>query len=249
MPALTGPRHVLPALSDHMPGLASFAGLAGCRFAPRCPVKDPACANTRLPPRQVGVGHWVRCAEACGRADIAAAATALAASARMGARINKPRVVDFENVRLSYHAARGFLGLRRSRFDAVKSATFKVREGEILGIVGESGSGKTSVGRLIVGLERPSAGTIRINGDERTLQRRSSDAARHPAHFPGPAIGAQSATERAASADPGAGSGRQLQARKRAAAGGGIAAARHRAAVRIASTAFPRNCPAVSASA
>jgi peptide/nickel transport system ATP-binding protein len=168
MPALTGPRHMLPALSDHMPGLASFAGLAGCRFAPRCPVKDPACANTRLPPRQIGLGHWVRCAEACGRADIAASATVLAAGARMGARINKPASVDFENVRLSYHAARGFLGLRRSRFDAVKSATFKVREGEILGIVGESGSGKTSVGRLIVGLERPSAGTIRVNGDDRS---------------------------------------------------------------------------------
>jgi peptide/nickel transport system ATP-binding protein len=164
MPALTGPRHMLPALSDHMPGLASFAGLTGCRFAPRCPVRDPACANTRLPPRQVGLGHWVRCAEACGKADIAASATALAAGAQMGERAS----VDFENVRLSYHAARGFLGLRRSRFDAVKSATFKVREGEILGIVGESGSGKTSVGRLIVGLERPSAGTIRVNGDDQT---------------------------------------------------------------------------------
>ena len=48
----------------------------------------------------------------------------------------------------------------------MKSATFQVREGEILGIVGESGSGKTSVGRLIVGLERPSAGQIGINGDD-----------------------------------------------------------------------------------
>ena len=67
--------------------------------------------------------------------------------------------------------SRGFLGLRRSRFDAVKSASFSVHEGEILGIVGESGSGKTSVGRLIVGLEQPSAGTIRINGGERSERR------------------------------------------------------------------------------
>ncbi|MET0868943.1 MAG: ABC transporter ATP-binding protein [Pseudorhodoplanes sp.] len=162
MPALTGPRHVLPALSDHMPGLASFAGLAGCRFAPRCPVKDPSCANTRLPPRAVGAGHWVRCAEACGKADITAGAVAQPANAVAGERA----AIAFDNVRLSYHAGRGFLGLRRSRFDAVKQATFKVQEGEILGIVGESGSGKTSVGRLIVGLERPSAGTILVNGDE-----------------------------------------------------------------------------------
>ena len=162
MPALTGPRHVLPALSDHMPGLASFAGLAGCRFAPRCPVKDPACANTRLPPR---AGR--RRALGALRGGLRRGAPARAAIDAGGFRrwLGDERAsVDFENVRLSYHAARGFLGLRRSRFDAVKSATFQVREGEILGIVGESGSGKTSVGRLIVGLERPSAGTIRVNG-------------------------------------------------------------------------------------
>jgi peptide/nickel transport system ATP-binding protein len=162
VPSLSGPRHLLPALSDHMPGLASFAGLAGCRFAPRCPVKDPTCASTRLPPRPVGEGHWVRCAPACGQADIATAAAAEVAAAPA----RDKAAVIFDNVRLSYHAARGFLGLKRSRFDAVKQATFHVREGEILGIVGESGSGKTSVGRLIVGLERPSAGTIRVNGSE-----------------------------------------------------------------------------------
>lgn len=164
MPDLTGPRRVLPALSDHMPGIGSFAGLPGCRFAPRCSVKDPACANTRLPPRAIGMGHWVRCSERCSAGG----------SVEAGAILTLPVVDDtngkpavaFEKVRLSYQASRGFLGLRRSRFDAVKSATFSIREGEILGIVGESGSGKTSVGRLIVGLEQPSAGTINIDGED-----------------------------------------------------------------------------------
>ncbi len=162
-PDLTGPRRVLPALSDHMPGLASFAGLAGCRFAPRCAVKDPECAATRLPPRVVGEGHWVRCAERCSAGVEAGAGAAITVPAGLA---DAPGVVAFDAVRLSYHASRGFLGLQRSRFDAVKSATFTVREGEILGIVGESGSGKTSVGRLIAGLEKPSAGTILINGQE-----------------------------------------------------------------------------------
>ena len=163
IPELTGPRRVLPALSDHMPGLASFAGLAGCRFSPRCAVKDSQCMATRLPARAVGEGHWVRCAERCQAAG----------DAPVGDLIKLPDAastipaVSFDRVRLSYHASRGFLGLRRSRFDAVKQATFTVAQGEILGIVGESGSGKTSVGRLIVGLERPSEGTIRINGEER----------------------------------------------------------------------------------
>ncbi len=164
VPELTGPRRVLPALSDHMPGLASFAGLAGCRFAPRCAVKDPECAATRLPPRLVGAGHWVRCAERCEAAVKADAGELIVLPAGFA---DAPASVVFDKVRLSYHAGRGLLGLRRSRFDAVKSASFTVQEGEILGIVGESGSGKTSIGRLIVGLETPSAGTIRINGQER----------------------------------------------------------------------------------
>lgn len=164
IPELTGIRRVLPALSDHMPGLASFAGLAGCRFSPRCAVKDPACIGTRLPPRSVGEDHWVRCAERCEMIGAADLGEPIVLPARLK---DAPASVAFENVRLSYHASRGFLGLRRSRFDAVKSATFSVREGEILGIVGESGSGKTSVGRLIVGLEKPSEGTIRIDGAER----------------------------------------------------------------------------------
>jgi peptide/nickel transport system ATP-binding protein len=165
MPELTGPRRVLPALSDHMPGIGSFADLPGCRFAPRCPVKDQSCAATRLPPREIAEGHWVRCAERC------SAGGAMEA----GALLDMPHpdkvcgnsAVAFGNVRLSYRSSRGFLGLRRATFDAVKSATFSVREGEILGIVGESGSGKTSIGRLIAGLERPSAGTISIDGEDR----------------------------------------------------------------------------------
>ena len=165
MPALTGPRRVLPALSDHMPGLASFAGFAGCRFAPRCPVKDTACGNTRLPRRDVGAGHWVRCAESCAASSRTQADAAIDLPAAAAAAPSGRASVEFRHVRLSYNVSRGFLGLRRSRFDAVKSASFQIRDGEILGIVGESGSGKTSVGRLIVGLERPSAGQIGVNGD------------------------------------------------------------------------------------
>ncbi|MGD9920485.1 MAG: dipeptide ABC transporter ATP-binding protein [Pseudorhodoplanes sp.] len=168
MPELTGPRHVLPALSDHMPGLAAFAGLTGCRFAPRCAVKDAACVSTRLAPRAVGSGHWVRCAQSCEQADIIGMREPIILP---GALADAPASVEFRNVRLSYHAGRGFLGLRRSRFDAVKSASFSVRAGEILGIVGESGSGKTSVGRLVVGLETPSEGTIRVNGMEPVANR------------------------------------------------------------------------------
>ena len=49
---------------------------------------------------------------------------------------------------------------------AVSDVAFSVRRGETFGLVGESGCGKTTVGRLIVALERPTAGTIEFEGHD-----------------------------------------------------------------------------------
>jgi ribose transport system ATP-binding protein len=45
----------------------------------------------------------------------------------------------------------------------LKSASFELRRGEILGIAGLMGSGRTPLLRTIFGLERPASGTIRVN--------------------------------------------------------------------------------------
>ena len=49
---------------------------------------------------------------------------------------------------------------------AVKEMAFSVRAGEILGLIGPNGSGKSTVMKLIMGIERPDAGSVRINGVE-----------------------------------------------------------------------------------
>jgi ABC-type glutathione transport system ATPase component len=51
---------------------------------------------------------------------------------------------------------------------AVDDVSFSVPVGGSLAIVGESGSGKTTVAKMIVGLERPTAGSIRALGTDRS---------------------------------------------------------------------------------
>ena len=49
---------------------------------------------------------------------------------------------------------------------AVKDMNLSVGAGEILGLIGPNGSGKSTVMKLIMGIERPDAGSVRINGTE-----------------------------------------------------------------------------------
>jgi peptide/nickel transport system ATP-binding protein len=45
---------------------------------------------------------------------------------------------------------------------AAQDVSFSIRRGETLGLVGESGSGKSTVGRCVMRLTEPNAGTVRI---------------------------------------------------------------------------------------
>ena len=54
---------------------------------------------------------------------------------------------------------------------AVSDITLHVDPGESLGLVGESGCGKTSLGKLIVGIEKPDGGQVKL------AARRSSSCA------------------------------------------------------------------------
>ena len=65
---------------------------------------------------------------------------------------------------------------------AVDDVSFEVAAGGSLAIVGESGSGKTTIARMLVGLERPTSGTITFEGQDRSLPATGQRERRRRAH-------------------------------------------------------------------
>ena len=49
---------------------------------------------------------------------------------------------------------------------ALNGVSFALQAGRSLGIVGESGSGKSTIARLIMALDRPTSGSVRLQGQD-----------------------------------------------------------------------------------
>ena len=67
-------------------------------------------------------------------------------------------ILKVENLSKTFRSANGQV------IRALDGISFQIRRGEIFSLVGESGSGKSTTGRCLVGLERPSSGSISFSG-------------------------------------------------------------------------------------
>ena len=65
----------------------------------------------------------------------------------------------------AFHLKKSFLTVgKKGKKTAVNDVSFCLEKGKVIGLIGTSGCGKTTILRLLMGLEKPDEGEIKISG-------------------------------------------------------------------------------------
>ena len=156
----------------------------GCRFAARCLWATDEC-RAGYPDLSGDDTHTFSCFHPVQKGDESPAALQAKldtqkngneAGAQEAPLVSSEVLLDVKEASREYESAgSGFFKRDKGVVSAVDRVSITVKKGETYGLVGESGCGKSTMGRLIAGLERPSGGSIELDGrDLATLKGRDA---------------------------------------------------------------------------
>ena len=73
-------------------------------------------------------------------------------------------ILDVRDLKVWFPVKTGVFARTTGYVKAVDGVSFSLLRGETLGVVGESGSGKTTIARVVAGLQKATAGEVRVGG-------------------------------------------------------------------------------------
>ncbi|MDO4814162.1 MAG: ATP-binding cassette domain-containing protein [Gemella sp.] len=77
-------------------------------------------------------------------------------------------MLKIENLKVHYPIRGGFFNTIQSYVHAVDGVDLELEEGKTYGLIGESGSGKTTIGKVVLGLENATDGSLTYKGTDVT---------------------------------------------------------------------------------
>ena len=137
----------------------------GCRFAPRCPRATEQCRVEEPPLTGDDPAHKFSCWHPVD-GPLARHIDPSLVSRPERVR-DTTHLLEVQGVVREYPVTAGAILQRRvASVKAVSGVDLYLDKGETFGLVGESGCGKTTLGKLIVGIEKPDGGRIALDGEE-----------------------------------------------------------------------------------
>ncbi len=162
----------LAAIPGNVPPLG--ASLSACRFAPRCDKAWSLCHDQAPEWTQLENGQGVRChlytaqmGSEKSNLKVSLSPEPSTASGEAAEEVGRDSsLLQVENLQVHFPIHKGILQRTVGHVKAVDGVSMNIPAGRTLALVGESGCGKTTVGKALLQLITPTAGSVRFAGHE-----------------------------------------------------------------------------------